>query len=172
MPNALIMPSGVGDPRFMSFLRQIRDKMTELDSTVTTNVTALTGRVDDLEAVTDKVAPAFAETGHTTSTDGESIELHLVETYDLSGTPLVADFTVTVGGSAVTPSAVSLNATNKKIVITLSTADAVVNGNTVTVAYADSAAGSDTNNIVDEAGNKLPNTATALPITNAVPTAG
>ncbi|MFC5313771.1 Ig-like domain-containing protein [Azospirillum rugosum] len=75
-------------------------------------------------------------------------------------------FTVKVGGSTVTVSAVSVDAANKTVTLTLGSA--VVAGQSVTVSYADPSVSDDTNATQDEAGNDAASF-TDRAVTNATP---
>ena len=89
-------------------------------------------------------------------TDGTGAEIHFVmsENLDLSNLPPASAFTVTVGGSDVTVSAVGRGGTsfhNNTVKITVS--PVVRQGQAVVAAYADPTAGDDANAIQDAVGN-------------------
>ena len=87
-------------------------------------------------------------------TDGTGAEIHFVmsENLDLSNLPPASAFTVTVGGSAVSVTAVGRHPDfNDTVQITVS--PVVRQGQAVVVAYADPTAGDDANAIQDAVGN-------------------
>ena len=79
----------------------------------------------------------------------------LVMTYsailDAAHIPVANAFTVKMGNTQQTPTAVAVNANAKTVTLTLATP--VVNGDTVTVSYTDPTSGNDVNAIQDAAGN-------------------
>ncbi|MCW2242495.1 VCBS domain-containing protein [Azospirillum canadense] len=99
--------------------------------------------------VIDATAPVVASA----TVSGTSLVLGYTEAnrLDAANRAGTGAFTVKVGGSIVTVSAVSVDATNGTVTLTLGSA--VVAGQSVTVSYADPTVGDDTTATQDEAGN-------------------
>ncbi|MCW8171184.1 hypothetical protein D8B22_19235, partial [Verminephrobacter aporrectodeae subsp. tuberculatae] len=105
----------------------------------------------------DNVPPQLITTGATRPTaSGNQLVLSFRDTSnlhaDLARKPATGDFTVRVADVANAVTAVAVNATDKTITLTLTTA--VTPGQTATVAYTDSTP-DDTSAIQDERGNRL-----------------
>jgi len=95
--------------------------------------------------VTDTTAPVI----DTATIDGTSLVLTYNEALDDVNAPAASDFTVASNGSSVEITSVTVDSTAKTVTLTLGTA--VVNGDAVTISYADSSSG--VNAIQDAAGN-------------------
>ena len=110
----------------------------------------------------DSTAPTFVSAAVNSTT----LEMTYDETLS-STTAATSTFVVTIGGTTVSVSSVSINST--KVVLTL--ASGALYGQAVTVAYTDPTAGNDANAIQDTAGNDAA-TLTATSVTNNTPSLG
>ena len=120
------------------------------------NDAASLGAISVNNRVPDVAAPLFVSA--VTSADGTALVLTYNEVLDAAQPPAPGSFTVTVNGVAVQVSGVAV--AGKAVTLTL--ADAVTHGVTVTLAYTDTSAGNDALVIQDLAGND----AATLPTTN------
>lgn len=102
--------------------------------------------------VVEAVAPVFTSA----AVNGSTLKLTYGESLDATNIPAANAFAVLVGGQAATVSNVAVTGST----VTLTLAQAVTNGQTVTVGYADPSNGNDVNAIQDAAGND------AITITN------
>ncbi|MBV2194380.1 MAG: BapA prefix-like domain-containing protein, partial [Azonexus sp.] len=98
-----------------------------------------------------------------TSADGASVVLTYNEALDPANPPAASDFAITIDGTPVTPTSVTVSGST----VTLVLPTAVVNGDTVTVSYTDPTAGNDAAATQDVAGNDAA-TLTDSPVTNTV----
>ena len=110
--------------------------------------TAVTVKLTEL----DETPPTLISA--TVSGPGGSIALAFSEDLQSANLPLAAAFTVTVGGTAVTVSAVAAGTTPDGLQISVSTL--IAQGQAVVVAYADPTGGDDAKAIQDTVGNDTP----------------
>ncbi|OYD80174.1 SwmB domain-containing protein, partial [Azospirillum brasilense] len=99
--------------------------------------------------------------------DGTSLVLTYDVALDAVNGPAAGAFEVKVGGNAVTVSGVAVNSVNKTVTLTL--AQAVQHGQTVTVSYTDPTSGNDVAAIQNAAGGTDAATVTNRTVTNSTP---
>ncbi|PWC80285.1 SwmB domain-containing protein, partial [Azospirillum sp. TSH58] len=99
--------------------------------------------------------------------DGTSLVLTYDVALDAVNGPAASAFEVKVGGSTVTVSSVAVNSANKTVTLTL--AQAVQHGQTVTVSYTDPTSGNDAAAIQNATGGTDAATVTNQPVTNSTP---
>ncbi|MFC5358996.1 SwmB domain-containing protein, partial [Azospirillum himalayense] len=132
------------------------------DSGVSDNIGTLTG----ISAVINIGAPS-APVLQSAAVNGTSLVLTYDTALDAVNIPSAGSFTVLAGGSPVTVSGVAVNTANKTVTLTL--AQPVAHGATVSVSYADPTAGDDANAIQSFGGGLDAAGFTGRSVTNTTP---